>query len=86
MVDLVVRLGTAQDDFDAVGCTRQGRHADHEPALRRDDDGLVKFDLLEDRRRMERHRVFRRLWDAVPLVGQDVQEDWPLLLLEVAEG
>ena len=39
----------------------------------------VRADLLEDRRRVVRDRVLGRLRDAVPLVGQDVQQDRALL-------
>ena len=44
-------------------------------------DGPVRADLLEDRRRVVGHRVLARLRHAVALLGQDVQQHRALLSL-----
>ena len=48
-------------------------------------DGPLGPDLLEDRRRVVRHRVVAGLRHAVALVGQHVQQDRAVLVLDVAQ-
>ncbi len=74
----VVLHGVVDGAADGVGVGARAA------ALERQDRPLGA-DLLEDRRRVVRHRVGAGLRDAVALLGQDVQQHRAFLVLDVAQ-